>query len=225
MCRVYVSISFLSFVLHCIFNSNVNCFCVDKCSSSSLPWAYLYLLYCIFLTVYRKRWVFIVNCVCFLRDSAVNVFHAIIFTVISWGQNSKLMYIQNFMSVFFFSFSKSRSYSRGALLAWAGQFKPFGNTIYLQKASALCSAYLLFLSSPENESKLLSSIQTEMLSHHVTSHTVSYHPPFLVMHVQSVRLRVPLVPPVSKGALLGRKLLLLMVVSLMFHFFKRLSQY
>lgn len=50
----------------------------------------------------------------------------------------------------FFFFSKSRSYSRGALQAWAGQFKPFGNTIYLQNASALCSAYLLFLSSPEN---------------------------------------------------------------------------
>lgn len=82
---------------------------------------------------------------------------------------------------FLLFFSKSRSYSRGALQAWAGQFKPFGNTIYLQQASALCSACLSFLSSPENRVETLvispdwNVVSPRHQSHRQLSSTFSCH--------------------------------------------------
>lgn len=226
-CRVCVSISFLSFVLHCIFNSNVNCFCVYKYSSSVFPEPTY--IYC---TVYSwlytgKRWVFIVNCVFFFKRLCCKCFpcHCLHSYIMRPKFETHAHSEFHVCFLLFFSFSKSRSYSRGALQAWAGQFKPLETQYICKKHQLYVQHICYFCPVQKTELKLLSSIQTEMLSHHVTRRTVSCHPPFLVMHVHSVRLRVPLVPPVSKGALLGRKLLLSMVVSLMFHFFKRLSQY
>lgn len=87
-----------------------------------------------------------------------------------------------------FFFFKSHSYSRGALRAWADQFNA-SQCSCRRHRRRLCLTYLLFSFSVKFQLPIVRE----------WSRFASCHPPFPVMHVQSVRPLVPLVPPVPGG--------------------------